>query len=243
MRRSYWVVSAFLVLTALALALNGTPPQSKEASQAAAKPDFSITASYIEACSCNMFCPCYFNDHASEHFCKFNNVLRVDKGYYKETKLDGVKSWLAGDLGSDWAKGKAGWLVVTFDPSVTKEQQAAMTDILLQLYPMQWDIKGVDSAPIFWKVDTQTGVATARLGKGAGKGEVILERVAGSSPNQEVVMSNLKYWASQSNTGFRMWKSKRNYYEGHDQKTEFSGTNGFLIKINFSGQAKKSAAD
>src|SRR5713226_1819199 len=39
----------------LALAQYGGTSQDK----AAAKPDFDITASYIEACSCDMFCPCY----------------------------------------------------------------------------------------------------------------------------------------------------------------------------------------
>jgi hypothetical protein len=31
------------------------------------KPDFDMTASYIEACSCDMFCPCYFNTHSTNH--------------------------------------------------------------------------------------------------------------------------------------------------------------------------------
>jgi uncharacterized protein DUF1326 len=245
MRRTVWGVLGVFALAAVALTLAAAPPQAGAGGQAAAKPDFSITASYIEACSCDLFCPCYFNDHAEEHFCKFNNVLRVDKGYYKDTKLDGVRVWLAGDLGPEWGKGKADWLVVTFDPSVTKAQQAAMTDILFQLYPLKWDVKGVDTATIYWKVDAKSGVATARLGKGNAKGEVVLERFAANNndPGKEVVIHNLKYWGSQSNTGFRMWKSKHNYYEGHAEKTEMSGKNGFLITITFSGQAKSAAAD
>jgi len=66
------------------------------AQEKSSKADFEITASYIEACSCDMFCPCYFNTHstnhmdehhADAHFCRANLVLKVDKGYYKETKL------------------------------------------------------------------------------------------------------------------------------------------------------------
>ena len=239
MRRTFWVVLTIGMLASAALAQYGEPPQSK-----AAKPDFAITASYIEACSCDAFCPCYFNDHATAHgdahFCKFNNVLRVDKGHYKNVKLDGAKVWLSGDLRGEWGKGQADWLAVTFDPSVTKEQQAAMTDILLQLYPLRWNILGVDSQPIAWSVAGDT--AQARLGNG--KGEVILERFASNNPDpkNEVVIRNLKYWGAQSNTGFRIWKAKRNYYEGHDKKTETSGTNGFLITINFSGQAKQASS-
>ncbi len=247
MRRIMWSALGVLVLAAAALAQYGKPAAATAGAQVAAKPDFAITASYIEACSCDMFCPCYFNTHATahgnEHFCKANLVLRVDKGYYKDTKLDGVKVWLANDLGAHWSEGQGDWLVLTFDPSVTKQQQAAMQDILTQLYPMKWDVLGVDTAPIYWHVDTKTGVATAKLGQGTGKGEVVLERVAGDNPNQEVVIHNLKYWDAQSNNGFRMWKAKHNYYEGHGKKTDTSGTNGFLITINFSGSAKQAASD
>src|SRR5229473_4926084 len=99
---------------------------STSAQEKSAKPDFDMTASYIEACSCDMFCPCYFNTHSThhgnDHYCRANLVLKVDKGHYKNTKLDGAKVWLGSDLGSDWSTGKDSWLVVNFDPSVGKEQ-------------------------------------------------------------------------------------------------------------------------
>ncbi len=241
MRRVFLVMATLLLISTAAVL-----PQYGQKSEAAAtaKPDFKITASYIEACSCNLFCPCYFNDHAAsahggEHFCKFNNVLRVDRGYYKATKLDGVKAWLSGDLGSEWGQGKAEWLVVTFDPSVSKAQQDAMLDILTQLYPVKFNVLGVDTVPIDWKVEGDK--ATARLGNG--KGEVVLDRFAANNdnPKQEVVIHNLKYWGASSNTGFRMWKNERHRYEGHGQQFDFSGTNGFLVTITFSGKAKPAA--
>ena len=55
-----------------------------------AAPEWSMNASIIEACSCPMFCQCYFNEkpaghgeHAGhgeggEHFCKFNNALQSE---------------------------------------------------------------------------------------------------------------------------------------------------------------------
>jgi hypothetical protein len=239
MRRAFWVLIVVALVAAVWLAQSNKPAESAEA-----KPDFAITASYIESCSCDMFCPCYFNDHATmhgeTHFCKFNNVLRVDEGYYKEVDLAGVKTWLSGDLGSQWSQGKADWLVVTFDSAVSETQQAAMKDILLQLYPVEWNILGVDTVPFTWWVEGDT--AHARMENRMG--EVILHRFAANNNDakQEVVVDNLKYWTSQSNTGFRMWKNERNYYEGHGQKFETNGTNGFLITINFSGQATEAAA-
>src|SRR5712671_6039913 len=148
------VILAIGLTGGLALAQYDAASQSK----AAAKPDFDITASYIEACSCDMFCPCYYNTRSTHHhdgeYCRANLVLRTDKGYYKETKLDGAKVWLATDLGSDWSTGKDSWLVVNFDPNVSKEQQAALADILGQLYPIPWQKKGVATAAFSCAVDT-----------------------------------------------------------------------------------------
>jgi hypothetical protein len=243
--------SRFLALSVFGLALS-LIYVSSGAQEKSQKPDFDMTASYIEACSCDMFCPCYFNAHSTshmgmgerhmeEHFCRASLVLKVDKGYYKDTKLDGAKAWLGNDLGSDWSTGKDSWMVMTFDPSVSKEQQAAMGDILGQLYPIPWQKKAVQTSAFSWDVDTKTGVAHAKMNND--KAEVILERVAGDKPDREVVVHNLKYWGAQSNDGFRMWKSKHEAFEGDGHKFSYDGTNGFLITIHYSGTAKAAPAD
>jgi len=179
--------------------------------------------------------------HMEEHFCRANLVLKVDKGFYKDTKLDGAKVWLGSDLGSDWSTGKDSWIVMNFDPSVSKEQQAALADILPQLYSaIPWQKKTVSTTAFSWDVDTKTGVAHAKMNDG--KGEVILEKVKGDNSSHEVIIHNLKYWGAQSNDGFRMWKSKHEAFEGDGHKFSYDGTNGFLITIHFSGNAKPASA-
>ena len=70
----------------------------------ATKPEWAMNATAIEACSCPMFCQCYFNtkpaghgDHAghggeAKHFCRANNAYKVNKGYVGTTNLDGGKT-------------------------------------------------------------------------------------------------------------------------------------------------------
>jgi hypothetical protein len=245
MRKAFVLAVVLCLVAGIALAQYGKSPQEKPATSAGPKPDFEITATYIEACSCDMFCPCYFNTrstlHGSEQYCRANLVFKVDKGHYKEVKLDGAKVWVATDLGSDWSTGKNSWVVVNYDPGVTPAQKAALNDIVGQLYPFKWGKMDVDTAAFTWNVDTTKGVAHAKMN--SGKGEVILERVKGDNFNQEVVNHNLKYWMAQSNTGFRMWKSKHEAFEGQGHKFSYDGTNGFLVTIHFSGQAKAPAAD
>ena len=76
MRR--WPRLLFVPLCALAASLIYFTSSAQEQSS---KPDFDMTASYIEACSCDMFCPCYFNTHSTnhmgeqhmdEHYCRAN---------------------------------------------------------------------------------------------------------------------------------------------------------------------------
>src|SRR3954465_15295779 len=93
---------------------------------------WNFDATIIEACSCPMFCQCYFNakpagpgccakpddPKAAERYCRFNNAFKVNTGSYAGTSLDGAKFWLSGDLGGDFSKGTMGWCVLSFDPSV-----------------------------------------------------------------------------------------------------------------------------
>ena len=66
-------------------------------------PKWAMNATIIEACSCPMFCQCYFDTkpaahsapghegHGGSHFCKFNNAFKINTGNYGDTKLDGCK--------------------------------------------------------------------------------------------------------------------------------------------------------
>ena len=93
-----------------------------------------MNATIIEACSCPMFCQCYFNTEPAghgheghgEHFCRFNNAFKVNHGRFGSVTLDGAKFWVAGDLGAEFSDGQMDWAVLTFDPSVTKEQREAI---------------------------------------------------------------------------------------------------------------------
>jgi hypothetical protein len=49
-----------------------------------------------------------------------------------------------------------------------------------------------DTAAFSSNIDTRTGVATAK--RDDGKGEVVLERVKGDNPDEEILMKNLRRW-------------------------------------------------
>jgi len=60
-----------------------------------------MKAGYVEACSCHLFCLCYFNKHAEHPYCEFNMAVKVREGHSGKTNLTGAKYWLTGDLGDE----------------------------------------------------------------------------------------------------------------------------------------------
>jgi len=211
----------------LALALIttlGTWAYSKEA-----KKTWQVKADYIEACSCHLFCPCYFNSSPEgSHHCEFNNAVNVVAGHVGDVKVDGTKFWLSGDLGGDFSKGEMKAAVATFDPSVTPEQQEALKFLIGQIYPVKWEKMVVDTAPITWEMKGAN--AHAKLGD---KGEVTLTGVMNQKGKQQVI-KDLKYWGAQKNGGFHLAKSEH-HYKGNGFDYKYKDRNGFMIHIESEG--------
>ena len=226
------------------LALLSQPPRQ---AQAAAAGDWSMNATIIEACSCPMFCQCYFTtkpsahagahaEHggaAAEHYCRANNVFRVNKGSYGATKLDGAKFWIGMDLGDEFSDGEMDWAVLHFDPSVTKEQREGIQTALGKLYPVKWKSFTVGAdAPIEWTATKDRAVAKLDGGKG---GEVALNRFAGNT-SDPIVIHNLKYWGAPRNDGFVLMPNEVEAYRLTDKAFEFKGSNGFMITFDITSK-------
>lgn len=237
-QRVYLVVLPLLSLFLFAAA---TTLDSEKGSQS--KPSWAMNASIIEACSCPMFCQCYFDSkpaaHAShdghsghgksEHFCRFNNAFKVNKGHHGTTKLDGAKFWVAGDLGGDFSKGQMDWAVLTFDPSVTKEQRDGIVAVLGALYPVKWNSFSVAAdQKMEWKASKESAVATLDGGKVA---EVRLSGIKGMK-DKPVVIENLQYWGAPRHDGFVLMPNTVEAYRAGEKPFEYRGTNGFMITFD-----------
>ena len=235
----------------LLVGTSGTPSRAADVPKAA--PDWAINATAIEACSCPMFCQCYFNaepaghggmgaGHAGmghemhggggEHFCKFNNAYRINKGHYGSTSLDGAKFWISGDLGGDFSKGQMDWAVVTFDKSLSQAQRDGIAAISGSLFPVKWNSLTTAEGNIDkWEFTKDEAVA---LLDGGTTAEVRLKRPAGSANTPDpIVMKNLKYWGAPRNEGFvMMGPNVVEAYRVGPKAYEFKGTNGFMVTFD-----------
>jgi hypothetical protein len=247
--RTTRILSTVFAILALVLFIGADEPAKQQ--DQPKEPDWAMNATIIEACSCPMFCQCYFDtkpaahgEHAAhgggEHFCKMNNAYKVNKGHYGETKLDGAKFWVAGDLGAEFSDGEMDWAVLTFDPAVTKEQREGIQKVLGHLYPVKWKSFTIsEDKPVEWKADKERAVAKLDGGKAA---EVVLKKNQGMS-DEPIVIKNLKYWGAPRNDGFVLMQNEvealRQPPPGKEPY-EFKGTNGFMITFDIkSADVKK----
>jgi hypothetical protein len=240
-----------ILLWAAALAAMTTTAAFAETAKEAAKPSWNVNMTAIEACSCPMFCQCYFatkpaahataqsadgHSHGgSEHFCRANMAWKVNKGTYGKTKLDGAKFWVASDLGDDFTDGTMKWAVVTFDPSVTKEQREGITTAFGHLFPVKWEqpMQVAADAPIEW---THTGdKAVAKIDGGKG-GEIVLNAgKVNRNKSEPTVIHNLKYWGAPRHTGFVLMPSELEAWRGTNA-FEFKDSNGFMITVDIASK-------
>lgn len=210
-----------IVLAALVLVWAGGEKSSKT--------PWSIKASYIEACSCRMFCPCYFSTQPDKHMCEFNMGILINQGKVGTTKLDGMKLWLSGNLGEDFGDGQVEWIVATFEPDATQEQMDAVGKILSQLYPAKADEFKIDKKQITLQFGDQP---YAKLGKG--EAEIKLDMIK-DKHGKLVTVRNLNYWGANSNKGFVLGYSTH-HYEGNGKEFDWVHKNGFLIDIEGKGE-------
>ncbi len=226
-------VGSLVALGALGLVLGLVLPAGSDEAGA----DWAVNMTAIEACSCPMFCTCYFNpnpashhgEHGEEHYCRFNMAWQVNSGHAGTTDLAGARFWIAGDLGAEFGDGVMDWARVHFDPSVTAAQRAAIATMLGGLFPVTWsDFAVGEDATVAWMHEGDSAVAKL----GDGQAEVVLTHAPLRNAAAPVVIENLKYWGAVRNDGFVLMPHTLEAYRLGEKAFEYNGGNGFMITVD-----------
>ncbi|HWC29776.1 MAG TPA: hypothetical protein VG845_06815, partial [Dehalococcoidia bacterium] len=162
--------------------------------------------------------------------CYFNQAFRVNKGHYGTVMLEGLKFWFAGD------KGDAKTVELTFEPSATREQRAAIRAFMSHFLPLKWTsfTEGPD-ARIDWKAEAVRAEARLDGGKAAA---VLLTRNPGATTEGTTVIQNMSYFGSTRNEGFNIMPVELIAYRRGPKPSpfEFRGTSGWTITIDMSSR-------
>lgn len=197
------------------------------------EPLWRMQADYVEACSCHLFCQCYFGDrhgqkHAEHPSCEFNMAVTVREGHSGKTDLANSKYWLTGDLGDAWGTEKKGkWVTVSFDPKTTQAQREALAPIILKTYGLDWAELKVQEAPI--EILRSGDIVEAKLAGGT-QAYLKLQREPGAD-GTGVVLRNVKYFNAVENSGFDLYKSIEHRADLNGHQFAYSDRNAFLITV------------
>jgi hypothetical protein len=199
--------------------------------------DWAVNTTIIDGCSCRMLCPCIFgspatvgsaatHQHAGHRSCYFNQAFRVNRGHHGKVRLDGLKFWFAGD------KGDAKTVELTFEPSASTEQRAAIRLFLSHFLPLKWTslTEGSD-ATIDWTAEAVRAEAKLDGGRAA---EVVLTRNPGATGEGTTTIRNMSYFGATRNDGFNVMPVEivANRRGPKPAPFEFRGTSGWTITVD-----------
>jgi hypothetical protein len=87
---------AFVLGLSTALLALVAPPK-------AAAPNWHITATVAESCSCTISCPCNFGGNPNRNPCEGNRIIAIKSGHYEDVDLAGVTFLVTFEMRS-WSK-------------------------------------------------------------------------------------------------------------------------------------------
>src|SRR5215475_14122313 len=85
-----------LVVLAIGFVALSAPPR-------AAAPDWHITATVAESCSCTISCPCNFGGEPNRNPCEGNRLIAITSGHYEDVDLKDV-TFLVTFTMRNWSK-------------------------------------------------------------------------------------------------------------------------------------------
>ncbi|SLN70690.1 DUF1326 domain-containing protein [Ruegeria meonggei] len=200
--------------------------------------DWSIKGELILNCSCELFCPCVVSLGAhppTEGHCHAWMGIVIDEGHYEGEDISGMNVGLLVDIPGRMGEGQ--WKVAAY---VDERATDAAYDGLLQIFSGQAggttslftmlvsEIIGAERAPVQIERDgTKRRITIGRKIQGE------IEMLAGSNPENPVMVSNSKYWMGPDIIVARGTKSKVRDY---GRVWDFGGKSAEICPIDWHGQ-------
>jgi hypothetical protein len=91
--------------------------------------NWRLEGEWLKSCNCAYGCPCDFNARPTQGYCKGFLGMRITKGHFEKTKLDGITFFAVVDFPGALHEGN-GQLQPIIDERATKEQREALFNIM-----------------------------------------------------------------------------------------------------------------
>jgi len=197
-----------LIVVVIALAALSTPPR-------AAEPNWHITATVAESCSCSISCPCNFGGEPNRNPCEGNRLISIASGHYEDVDLKGV-AFLVTFTMRTWSK-------IYVSDKVSEKQMAAVEALMpIAFAGFQRGMLSFTKAPITMNI-TPDKVTFA-----GPESSVEMDVMKGFG-GKAVKILNLPNAAYQDYT---QYKSVSHTHTSADHTWKHSGTNGFTSTMD-----------
>ena len=209
------------VLVGVTLALagivsSGVAVVARTAVQAPQAPDWHITATVAESCSCAVSCSCNFGGNPSRMPCEGNRLISISKGHFGDVDLAGVAFLVTFEMRS--------WSKIYVSDKVSEKQNAAVEALLpIAFAGFRNGMLSLQKAPITMEI-TDTRV------RFSGPESAVDMEVMKGFGGKPVMIMNLPSPAFQNYTQFKSTSHTHAASDGH--RWSHTGTNGFTSTMD-----------
>ena len=182
-------------------------------------PDWHLSATVAESCSCVVACPCIFGGEPSRMPCEGNRIISIEQGHYQDVDLAGVQFLVTFNMRT-WSK------IYVSDKVSDRQMKAVETLLPLAFAGFHKGMLTFTKAPITMEV-TDTHVKFS-----GPESAVDMELMKGFN-GQAVKVLNLPSVAFQNYTQYR---SVVHTHTSATHSWSHSGTNGFTSHMDVGGK-------
>jgi len=185
----------------------------------AAEPNWHLTATVAESCSCTVSCPCNFGGEPTRNPCEGNRLISIRSGHYEDVDLSGVAFLVTFGMRS--------WSKIYVSDKVSDRQMAAVEALL----PIAFAgfHRGMLS---FTKAPITMDITEKRVRFSGPESSVDMEVLSGFG-GKPVKVLNLPSAAFQDYT---QYKSVAHQHASDKATFSYSGTNGFTSTMEAGSQ-------
>lgn len=190
-------------------------PARTALAQTAAAPNWHVTATVAESCSCNVPCPCNFGFEPTRMPCNGNRLYSIQSGHYGEADVSGVAFLVTFTM--------RGWSKIYVSDRATDRQLAAIKELLPIAFAGFY--RGMES---FRKAPLIMEITEKRATYSVPESSVDMEAMRGFD-GKLVKILNLPNPTYQNYTQYR---SVALQHESAEHRFSYSGTNGFTSTMD-----------
>ena len=181
----------------------------------AAEPNWHLTATVAESCSCAVSCSCNFGGDPNRMPCEGNRLIAIKSGHLDNVDLSGVSLLVTFGMRS--------WSKIYVSDKVTEAQMAAVEQLLpIAFAGFQRGMLSFTKAPITMELGTER----VKFSGPSSSVEMEVMRGFGGKPVQIMNLPNPAY------QGYTQYKSVVHQHKSDDHTFSYSGTNGFTSTMD-----------